>query len=450
MDINMSEIISGGQLAKFSDNYNNNSRNKLITNAVTRSGIQAVAFNNSTLAKIQHKFSIDLDAMKVTNQKSSGRCWMFAALNILREKVAKSHNMEYFELSQNYQSFWDKFEKTNYFLECILETLEEPVEGRIVTWLLQNSFNDGGQWDMFVSLIEKYGVVPKDAMPETYHSSNTAVMNQLIMAKLREYAADLRKRHVQGETADCLRGIKENMINEMYTIFCTFFGEPPSSFDFEYRDKDKVFHCERGITPAEFYTNYVGINLQEYVSIINAPTKDKPYSRTFTVKFLGNVKGGRDLIYINTDIDTMKNLALTQLKDNEPVWFGCDVGKMMDRDLGILDAGLYRYDLALDMPFNLTKAERLDYRESCMSHAMVFTGVNLADGKANRWKVENSWGDDKGEKGYFVMSDTWFDEYMYQVVVNRKYLTEELENALKQEPVELAPWDPMGTLAFVK
>lgn len=304
---------------------------------------------------------------------------------------------------------------------------------------------------MFVNLVEKYGVIPKSAMPETFHSSNTGVMNQLLVAKLREYASLLRRHHEQGDTIEKLRVAKEEMLKEMYAFLCIFFGEPPAPFTFEIRDKEKGFHRMENITPLDFYHRMIEMDLGEYISIINAPTSDKPYGRTFTVRFLGNVKEGKDVIYLNTDIDTMKSLAIAQLKDNEPVWFGCDVGKMMDRDLGILDAQLYRYDLALDIPFGLTKAERLDYRESCMTHAMVFTGVNLLeDGKPNRWKVENSWGDERGQKGYYVMSDPWFDEYMYQVVVHKKYLSDELKKALEQKPIELPPWDPMGSLALMK
>ncbi|MGI6705624.1 MAG: aminopeptidase C [Clostridia bacterium] len=443
--------ISKEQINMFSENYHSKKHNLAMTNAVTRSGIQGVAYDHGVPARMQHTFSIELDTMKVTNQKASGRCWLFAGLNILREKVAKKYNLEDFELSQNYQAFWDKFEKINYFLESIIETVEEPLDSRIVTWLLQTAVHDGGQWDMFVNLVEKYGVVPKSAMPETFHSSNTGVMNQLLVAKLREYASILRRLHERGDTIEKLRAAKEDMLREMYTFLCIFFGEPPATITFEIRNKEKEFFRVESITPLDFYHRMIDMDLGEYISIINAPTSDKPYGRTFTVRFLGNVKEGKEVIYLNTDIDTMKRLTIAQLRDNEQVWFGCDVGKMMDRGLGILDAQLYRYDLALGIPFGLTKAERLDYRESCMTHAMVFTGVNLLeDGKPNRWKVENSWGDERGQKGYYVMSDSWFDEYMYQVVVHKKYLSDELKKALEQKSIELPPWDPMGSLALMK
>ena len=434
-------------LKKYSQDYRSRKDNIVLTNAVAKSGINAVAFNNEVLARMQHKFSEEIETLKVTNQKSSGRCWLFAALNMLRDDAAKKHKLEYFEFSQNYQAFWDKFEKSNYFLESIIDTLDEPLEGRLVTWLMQNVLGDGGQWDMFVNLVKKYGVVPKDAMPETHHSSNTGDMNRLLITMLRRKAMELRSSYENGTGIEEIRGKKDQMIGELYRFFCIFFGEPPDRFDYEYKDKDKTFHALRNVTPLEFYDQFVGIDLDEYVSIINAPTKDKPFGKTFTVRFLGNVVGGKDVMYYNTDIKTMKELAISQLKDNKPVWFGCDVGKMLDRDLGINDAELFRYDLALDMESKLTKAQRLDYRESCMTHAMVFQGVNLVGGVPNRWKVENSWGDEKGDKGYFIMSDSWFDEYMYQVVVHKKYLTPEIIAGLDQKPIELDPWDPMGSLA---
>ena len=445
-----SNVITNDMTKEYSKRYRGNKYNLAATNAVTKSGINAVAYNYEVPAKMLNKFSVEIETMKVTNQKSSGRCWMFAALNVLRQKTAKKLNLEYFEFSQNYQAFWDKFEKANYFLEAIIDTLGEPLDGRLVTWLMQNALVDGGQWDMFVNLVEKYGVVPKDAMPETFHSSNTSVMNQLMIKKLREYAASIRDGHNEkGMSSQELRVMKNEMLAEIYKLLCIFFGEPPVCFDFEYKDKDKKFHADRNLDPVEFFKKYVDFDFSEYVSIINAPTKDKPYGRTYTVKYLGNVAGGRPVTYLNTDIGAMKKLTISQLKDNEPVWFGCDVGKMLDRDQGYNEYDLYKYDLALDMTFELSKAQRLDYRESCMTHAMVLQGVNLVDESPNRWRVENSWGDEKGNDGYLIMSDAWFDEYMYQVVINKKYLDEDMLKALDMDPIELKPWDPMGSLALI-
>jgi bleomycin hydrolase len=447
MKISDKGMITYSKINGFSKKYNGGKYTKAVSNAVSKSGINAVAFNNEVLAKMKYRFSLELETMTVTNQKQSGRCWLFAGLNVLREKIAKKLNIEYFELSQNYMAFWDKFEKANFFLESVIETLSETADSRIVTWLMQNTVGDGGQWDMFVNLFEKYHAVPKDAMPETFSSSQTGAMNNLLSLKLRENAVKLRSMHEHGLTVNQIRAVKEEMMDEIYTLLCIFFGEPPKSFDFEYNDKDKKYFIDKGLTPKDFAQKYIDTDLKEYVSVINATTADKPFNRAFTVKFLGNVIEGRKVTYLNTDIDTLKKLAVAQMKDTEPVWFGCDVGKMTDRESGIMDAGLYRYDLALDMPFGMTKAQRLDYRDSSMNHAMVFTGVNLEDDVPNRWKVQNSWGDTHGEKGYFVMSGSWFDEYVYQIVINMKYLTDDLKKALEKDVIELAPWDPMGSLA---
>ncbi|MBD3278424.1 MAG: aminopeptidase, partial [Candidatus Aegiribacteria sp.] len=323
------------------------------------------------------------------------------------------------------------------------------VGSRLLMWLLKAPLIDGGQWDMFTSIVEKYGVVPKSVMPETYHSSNSRRMNAILTVKLREYAWRLREMHSGGASRDELRSEKQDMLREFYRLCTMFLGFPPTDFTFEYTDRDDQFHRDSDITPMEFYDKYVGIDLSEYVSVINAPTDDKPFGRTYTVQYLGNIEGGNRVLYLNVDMPELKELALSQLKDGEPVWFGCDVGKFIFRDDGILDIALFDYGEVLDVDFQLDKALRLDYGESVMTHAMVFTGVNLDDDdRPLRWKVENSWSDKYGDKGYFVMSDRWFEEYTYQIVVNRKYLSEEQRKALKVEPRVLKPWDPMGSLAL--
>jgi bleomycin hydrolase len=449
MDVQMTRnrTISSELISKFSSAFCEAGRQTLM-NAIKKNGIEAVAMNQDSIVNMQYTFSNEIKTGDITNQRQSGRCWMFAGLNTLRLQAAKNLNMETFELSQNYQMFWDKFEKANYFLESILEKLDEETDSRLVSWLLISPLQDGGQWDMFVNLVDKYGVVPKHVMPETFHSSKSAVMNRLVTQKLREDAARLRDQYRNHNTSlDELYALKEEMLNDVYQMLCHFLGVPPTRFDFEYRDKENDFHRDLNITPLQFYEKYVGVRLDDYVSIINAPTKDKPFNKTYTVKYLGNVKGGKDVLYLNVEIDQLRRFALAQLKDDEPVWFGCDVGKMLDRDSGIMDTNLYDYESALGVTFDTTKAMRLDYGESQMTHAMVFTGVNLVDGKPNRWKVENSWGTDIGNKGFFIMSDQWFDDYMYQIVVQKKYLPDTLLHALQEKPTELQPWDPMGSLA---
>lgn len=447
-EVKGNQSISQEMLDRFKADFQDNPQQNVLMNAIKKNGINAVAMDQDSPVAMQHTFSHEVKTGEITNQKQSGRCWMFAGLNTLRLQVAENCNLKSFELSENYLTFWDKFEKANYFLESILETLDEDADSRLVQWLLMDPVQDGGQWDMFVNLVNKYGVMPKHVMPETYHSSRTGVMNNLVTAKLREDAAKLRgQHHDQNASEDTLRDEKETMLGEIYRMLAHFLGVPPSRFDFEYRDKDEAFHSDVNLTPQAFYKKYVNIDLNDYVSLINAPTDDKPFDRTYTVKYLGNVSGGKNVFYLNVDMETFKEATLAQIKNNEPVWFGCDVGKMSDRPGGIMDTALYDYESALNVDMNLTKAQQLAYGNSQMTHAMVFKGVNIADGKPNRWKVENSWGKEPGKDGYFVMSDDWFNEFMYQIVVKKDYLPAELQTALNQEPIELEPWDPMGSLA---
>ena len=444
----MNQTITKETLAAFDQQFHSQKLYAAAKNAVTNNGLLASAKNPEAARHSRHTYSITLEQGDITNQKQSGRCWMFAALNTFRFEVMKKLNLKTFELSQSYTLFYDKLEKSNYFLESILDTLDEPVNGRLVSYLLSAPINDGGQWDMLCSLVEKYGVVPKDAMPETAVSSCTREMNSVITRKLREYACILRKAHAQGASREELSAKKQEMLNEVYRILCICIGEPPKTFDFEVEDKDKKFHRDTNLTPQEFFRKYVGLNLSDYISLINAPTADKPYHRSYSVKFLGNVKEGRQVRYLNLEIEELKKAAIAQMKDGSPVWFGCDVGKSSSRDEGLLDTEAYNLENLLDTGFGMTKAERLDYGESLMTHAMVFQGVNLDDnGKPNRWRVENSWGEAPGNKGYYVMSDAWFDEYMYQIVVNKKYLPEEFLKEYESEPILLEPWDPTGSLA---
>ena len=439
----MSEI-SFSMLDSFSKAFHADPANGIRQKAVVKNGLQAAAENQQEIIDNPMLFSVEIETGKITNQKSSGRCWLFAALNTMRFEIMQKLNLETFELSQNYQMFWDKMEKANYFLDSIVKTANEDVDSRLVKHLLMAPVQDGGQWDMYCAIADKYGCVPKYAMPETFHSSNTGMMCKFLTLKLREDALLLRDGVKNG--AD-IEAMKKDMLAEIYRMLVICLGEPPKSFTFEYRDKDKNFHRDQDITPQDFFKKYVGLNLNDYISIINAPTADKPYGKTFTVDYLGNVVGGREVKYLNLPSEEVKKLAIAQLQDGKPVWFGCDVGQMLMRDTGIMGMHTFGYEDVLDVKFGLDKAQRLDYSESMMTHAMVFLGVNLVDGKPNRWKVENSWGEKSGQDGYYIMTDEWFDEYNYQIVVNRKYLSAEQQAMFDQAPIVLKPWDPMGSLA---
>jgi bleomycin hydrolase len=448
MNMKNAKPISGEMLSQFEQNYQSNKLLKAMTNALTRNSVDAIACNQSAAKDTCFKFTIDIPTMEVTNQKESGRCWIFSGLNVLRELVGKKCNLEKFEFSQNYVAFWDKFEKINYFLESVIDLADRPIDDRMLTFILTTGIQDGGQWDMLVSLVKKYGLVPKDAMDETYQSSHTRAMNGLINTKLKQYAVTLREGFAFGKSRSALDAEKQKMLSEMYSLLCACFGVPPKTFDFEYVDRDKNYGIKRNLTPVQFYHDYIGSILDNSVSIIHAPTKDKPFNRTYTVDYLGNVLGGTEIKYLNLELSAFKKLVLAQLTDRQVVWFGSDVGKYGNREAGIWDDKAYDYAAAFDMSFELNKENSLDYHESAMNHAMVITGVGLdGNGNPTKWKIENSWSDEKGSKGYYVMSDSWFDKYVYQAVVDRKYLDQVLAEALKREPIHLNPWDPMGSLA---
>jgi len=443
------QIIDQPKLDKFKKKFKARENSEIIANAVIKNGINDTALNNESVKKMHYDFSEEIDVGKVTNQEKSGRCWMFAALNNIRYSISKDLNIKDhdFELSQAYTMFWDKLEKANYFLENIISTVELDLDSRRVMWLLNEPTNDGGQWDMFTALIEKYGIVPKYVMPESYHSSNSRYMNKILSLKLRDLAQTLREDFKLGADKESLREEKEDMLAEIYSILAYFLGEPPQNFDFEYRNKDGEFYRDSELTPQEFYNKYSKVKMTDYVSIINAPTDDKPFDQTYTVEFLGNVKEGQQIHYLNLPIEKLIAYTKEQLRDGEPVWFGCDVGQWSDRELGIMDTELFNYGDVLDTKFSLDKGQRLQYGESILTHAMAFTGVNLKDEEPLSWKVQNSWGEKVGEDGFFIMSNDWFNEFNYEVVINKKYLAEADLKSYQKDPVVLKPWDPMGSLA---
>ncbi|GMG71322.1 C1 family peptidase [Tetragenococcus halophilus] len=439
--------ITNELTAKFAAEFKENEKQQAVQNAVVKNGITNSAENIVAQSNNVPVFSIDLKTGNVSNQKQSGRCWMFAALNTFRHKILDNFDLKDFELSQNYTNFWDKYEKSNYFYENILATADQEVTSRKVAFLLETPQQDGGQWDMMVSLFDKYGVVPKAAMPESSNSSNSRDLNNYLNKKLRKDAAILRQLVADGASANDIQASREDMLQEVYNILAISLGTPPTTFDFEYRDENKEYHIDRDLTPKSFYDKYVGVDLNNYVPIINAPTEDKPYNQSYTVEMLGNVVGGKQVKYLNLDMDTFKKLAIAQLEQGESVWFGCDVGQSSNRQNGIMSLDTYDMNELFDIDFTTTKAQRLDYGESLMTHAMVLTGVDIVDDQSTKWKVENSWGDKVGDKGFFVASDAWMDEYTYQIVVRKDLLTAEQLKAYEKEPTVLAPWDPMGALA---
>ena len=445
----MRESISLSYIKKFNRNFNLSSTNTLSRNALIQNDASKVAINWENFSQINHIYSNTISKqLPVTNQKASGRCWGFAGLNLLRLEIVKKYNLSNFEFSQNYFMFWDKLEKANYFLENILKTLDHDYDSRLMMHLLQAPVQDGGQWDMFVNLIEKYGAVPQSVMPETNHSSKSAMMNYFLTHKLREFAYIIRKSNKSRTKIKDLRNKKEKMISEIYSLLCMFLGNPPTNFDWSIKDKDNKFSRFNNIEPINFYKKFTRIKLKDKFCLIHAPMSNKKMNELYTVDFLGNVVGGNIIKYANLEIKELKRAAIKSIKNDEAVWFGCDVGKMFNRNLGIMDMDLYDYENLLNSKFKMNKATRLEYGDSLMTHAMLFTGVDIRANKPQKWRVENSWGNKNGDKGYYLMSDNWFDEYNYEVVVDKKYLTSKILSIFDLEPKKLDPWDPMGALAI--
>lgn len=428
--------------------YEANPKFAAMENAISHNGLLASLEKRSAAVENTPIFSLDLTKDKVSDQKASGRCWMFAALNTFRHKMIAGFQLEDFELSQAHTFFWDKYEKSNWFLEQVIATADQELTSRKVKFLLDTPQQDGGQWDMVVSLFEKYGVVPKSVYPESISSSNSRELNQILNKLLRQDAQILRELVAEGANSSELQVKKEELLQEVFNFLAMNLGLPPRQFDFSYRDKDNHFHSESGLTPLTFYQKYVDLKLADYVSIINAPTADKPYGRSYTVEMLGNVVGSKPVRYLNVEMGRLKELAIAQMQAGETVWFGSDVAQSSNRKAGIMAEGMHDFTASMDIRLTQDKAGRLDYSESLMTHAMVLTGVDLDEnGKAKKWKVENSWGEKVGNKGYFVASDAWMDEYTYQIVVRKEFLTAAELAAYEAEPLVLSPWDPMGALA---
>ena len=413
--------------------YLKNKTNAIVRRALTNTKISDIASNNNVLTS---DFSINIDTMNVCNQKQSGRCWAFAGLNMLREKCAKGLDIDNFELSQNYLTFYDKLEKCNYFLECIIDTRAKKLDDRLVAKLLSEGIGDGGYFKYFSNIVEKYGVVPLSAYPETFQSSNTREINNVLNSYMRSIAYKIRSAHNLKE----INSIKEEAMRKVYTILCSCYGVPPERFDFEYTTKEnKEYHIDANITPKQFYKKYININFNDYIDIINVPSKE--YGKCYYLDYHKNViEQDFERLY-NIEMDHLKELIVKQLTDKEPVWFGCDVLQMSSRDTGILDDTNYNIGELFGIDLTYDKETSLEYRDVECNHAMLLTGVNVVNNKTNKWKIENSWGDKVGNKGYFTCTDTWFNKYVFEAVINKKYLNQADIANITKKAIKLEPWD---------
>lgn len=435
---------------KFSDiffeEYQQDSKNTIVRHAMSRNSVGSIVFEPNAVPAVAPHFSVEVKTLPVTDQKRTGRCWIFAGLNVLRETIARKCHIKDFELSHNYIALYDKIEKANFALETCIQLCGYSPNERVFQFILNCPVSDGGQWDMFINIVRKYGVVPKDVFPETYQSSNTMETDFLVNAAIRSFAFEACRLNMEGKMEE-VRTLKNQVIKKIYAMFLNAFGVPPQTFDFEYTDDKDAYHIDANLSPKQFCDKYLGDDIYQYQSIINSPTEDKPFGKTFTIKYLGNVLEGRQIQHLNLKMDRIKELIVKQLSNGDVVWFGSDISFYRLRDYFAWDDKSFDYQSTFDFEIEFEKGAMLNYRHSAMNHAMVITGVDLKDGKPTKWKIENSWGEEVGEKGYFVMSDSWFTKFVYQAVIFNKNLSQEELTEAKQNPIPLDPWDPMGTLA---
>ena len=442
----MGKIVTKAQISRYRKSFDADSSAKVAQNAVSNAELTSLALSRDLVQNMDFSFSTKLDDWEITNQMSSGRCWLFATLNLFRVGAMKNMNIKKFEFSQAHIHFWDKFERANHFLEVIIETADRPIDDRTIHFLLSDPIGDGGQWNMAMNLIRKHGLVPKSAYPESHSSSNTRWMNAVLKDILRSSASELRSILDDGGSSKEARSHKEGRLADIWRILCIHLGTPPSTFDWQWRDKDNKFHRKGTMTPQEFAADFVEIDWEDYVCLVNDPRNE--YYCTYTVDYLQNVAGGPPVVYLNVPSVEMKSITQKLLEDGMPVWMGCDVGKQMERKRGLWDADLFELEDLYGVGFGMGKADRLRFGQTMMTHAMLFTGVDVVDGEPRRWRVENSWGaKESGIKGYFTMNDNWYDEYMFEIAAPKEYLSKDMLAGLDADPIVLPAWDPMGSLA---
>ena len=431
--------IDEGMLARIRQGYAATTEQRAARNALASNAISALTVNADRLAMCDTHFSDRVETRGITNQRSSGRCWLFTGLNVLRSKMIQKYDLGEFEFSQNYCSFHDLLEKSNLFLQAIVDTRALPLDDRKVEWLLKNPIGDGGQFTGVSNLVMKYGVVPKSVMPETYQSENTSQMIAVLKLKLREYALELRGLR-PAEAAER----KTGQLTEIYRILAECLGVPPAEFEWTMRDKEGKVLSTATYTPRSFYDTFIGEDLEHnYVMVMNDPSRE--YGKVYEIEYDRHVYDGENWLYVNLPLERIKQMAIASIKDNTAMYFSCDVGKFLDRTKGVLDIANTDTESLFDTKFPMDKRDRIRTFASGSSHAMTLIAVDLdAEGTPRKWMVENSWGPTSGYKGCLIMTDEWFDEYRFRVVVERKYVPADvLEILAREKPVLLPAWDPM-------
>lgn len=433
--------LTSKMVEKLKKEFHSRKDAEIIARAIQKNGIKAASEDPTASERLHRAFSYKIKTGKPTNQRHSGRCWSFAALNTLRHKFATKYKFKDFELSQNYLFFWDRIERANMFFQKIIATADKPLHDRTVDFYLSFALNDGGQWANAASIIEKYGVVPEYVMPDTHNTKDTSDVAEVFDSLMRKDAIELRAMVQTNASAAELQEAQERMMGDVYKIAAYSFGEPPAKFDLEYRDDDKKFHQVLGLTPLKFYHEYFDTNLSDYVVVTNAPDHEMDWS--YLMPAQDSVVGGLPIKFVNVPFAELQEGAIKQLQAGETVWVGNDVLQQMDRKRGLMDAKLYHREELLDVDFVMDKKHRLETKQAVVSHAMTLTGFDMVNDQPTRWKIENSWGKDNGDNGYFVMTQDWFEEYTYEAVINKKYLSDRVKKVADSEPVILPAWDSL-------
>lgn len=432
--------ISPEMLRQIKQAYQGTPADKAIRNAIANNNINKLAVNLESLNNLDTHFSHKVESKGISDQQSSGRCWLFTGLNVLRAKAIAKYDMGEFQFSQNYSFFWDQLEKANLFLQGIIDTRQKPMDDKMVEWLFKHPIGDGGQFTGVSDLLTKYGVVPADVMVETYSSNNTARMGNLIGLKLKEFGLQLRE-NPQASDAE-LEKKKTEMLGTIYRMLVLNLGEPPTKFTWTRKDAKGNPVETKEYTPLSFFDEYVGDDLRNnYVMLMNDPSR--AYYKLYEIDFDRHSYDGKNWTYVNLPIDDIKQMAIASIKDSTMLYFSCDVGKFFNREQGVLDVNYLDYGSLLGTTFGMDKKQRIQTFSSGSSHAMTLMAVDLDEnGKPKKWMVENSWGPG-ANSGHVIMTDEWFDEYMFRLVVNKKYITEKVKEVLKQKPTRLPAWDPM-------
>lgn len=435
--------ISQDMLQQIKKSYQGTATDKALRNAISNNDIRNLALNQENRPNFDTYFSDRVLSKGISDQKSSGRCWLFTGLNVMRAKMIEKYGLGAFQFSQVYPFFWDQLEKSNLFLQGIIDTREKPLDDKMVEWLLKNPLSDGGQFTGIADIIGKYGLVPSEIMPETSNSANTSRMADLIKQKLRENALELRDMATKKAKLSDLENKKTEMLGTIYRMLVLNLGEPPTSFKWTMTNAQGKPVSTKQYTPKSFYDEYVGEDLtNNYIMLMNDPSRE--YYKLYEIDYDRHRYDGNNWTYVNLPIEDIKEMAIKSIKDSTMMYFSCDVGKFLNSGKGLLDVNNYDYASLFGTQFGMDKKQRIQTFASGSSHAMTLMAVDLdRNGTPKKWMVENSWGADNGYKGHLIMTDKWFNEYMFRLVVEKKYAPEKVLNILKQKPVRLPAWDPM-------